>query len=400
MLWVLIGFTVGIFILLYFLFYLLGVNKIFYSFTKEGEMEFVVTGETLHKIMPNLRSYDLEKKKVEVKVLSKDGKTVSGETIFAEQFIQLGENEEKKKKFLGLYWIGLPPYRKILEYTFSWDRLITEASKKEEETKGRTVEYTGIGDLWVSHRSEKLNSLYFRYTYPIVVKGVELAGRITVDIAFNVTVEVVVPVIPIFYLKGRWFLPFTAIFKGIISDRLKNMELKKLEEMDKGVEFNLAVAEKNELLISTTGMKSFQTNYIDYAVAGSAEEKKAATAEKLAELNAKAEVKKAEGNKLAAIEIATGKAEATRLDGIAKAGKLRELMQTANEYDQGAEVLKQQIFAEALTDTDVGVLSLGQGSPLQFAVDTDKAGRNKKKSDKDRTETEMTDKESDEKGGG
>lgn len=399
MLWVLIGFIIGIIILSYFLFYLLGVNKIFYSFVKEGEMEFVVTGETLHKIIPNLRSYDLEKKKVEVKVLNKDEKTVSTETIFAEQFIQLGEKEEKKKKFLGLYWIGLPPYRKILDYVFSWDRLVTEASKKEEEAKGRTVEYTGIGDLWVSHRSEKLNSLYFRYTYPIIVKGVELAGRITVDIAFNVTVEVVVPVIPIFYLKGRWFLPFTATFKGIISDRLKNMELTKLEEMDKGVEFNLAVAEKNELLISTTGMKSFQTNYIDYAIAGSKEEKEAATAEKLAQLNARAKIEAAKGEKTATIEIAMGKAEATRLDGIAKAGKLKELMQTASEYNQGAEVLKQQIFAEALTDTDVNVLSLGQASPLQFAVNTDKAvGNNKKKSNKG-NETEMTDKEPDEKGG-
>lgn len=402
MLWVIIGFTVGILILSYFLFYLLGVNKIFYSFVKEGEIEFSVLGETLHKIWPNLRGYELKKDKVMIDLGKEKDGTTTTETIWADRFFPLPEGKETKKKFLGLYWIGIPPYCKILEYTFSWDRLITEASKKEEEAKGRTAEYTGIGDLWVSHRSELLNSLYFRYTYPIVVKSVELKGQITIDIAFNVTIEVVVPVIPIFFLKGRWFLPFTAAFKGIISDCLKGMELEDFAKMDKGNEFNLAIANNNELLISTTGMKSFQTNYIDYVISGSQEMIKAASAKKIAKLNAEAVVETAKGKAKSEILEAVGKAKSVRLDGAAKARKLDDLMKTANEHDGGVEVLKQQIFTEGLMETEISVLSLGQGSPLQFAVNAENKEEDKKKKvDKNKTtdtNKEIDKKKSDEKG--
>ena len=40
MLWVFIGFIVGILILLYFLFYLVGIEKTLISFVKSNEIEF------------------------------------------------------------------------------------------------------------------------------------------------------------------------------------------------------------------------------------------------------------------------------------------------------------------------------------------------------------------------
>lgn len=382
--WILTGIIIVIFILLYFFFYLLGASKLFYSFVKEGEIEFSVTGETLHEMLANVSGYCLEEDEIEVEIEKENkekGEEGRKEKISVKRFFSLSKGEEKKskKKFLGLYWIGLPPYRKILTYPFSWDRLISKTAKEEEEKRGRAVEYSGIGDIWISHRSEPVSSLFFRYTYPIVAKDIELAGRITIDIAFNVTVEVAVPIIPIFFLKGRWFLPLTAAFRGIISDCLKDFNLDDFGKKDKQKLFNDAVSKQNELFVSITGMEIFQTNYIDYAISGTDDERKAATAKKIAQLNAEAKITEAEGTATARIKVASGEAEAIKLERGAKAFTLQELLESARKHPQGANVLIEQIKTEGLAGFTGDVLSLGQPTPLQIAVnEQDKSKEDKK----------------------
>lgn len=379
--WILTGIIIVIFILLYFFFYLLGASKLFYSFVKEGEIEFSVTGETLHKILANVSGYYLKKDEIEVEIEKENkekGRKGRKEKISVERFFHLSKKEKQKKNLLGLYWIGLPPYRKILTYPFSWDRLISKTAKEEEEKKGHAVEYSGIGDIWISHRSEPVSSLFFRYTYPIVAKDIELTGRITIDIAFNVTVEVAVPIIPIFFLKGRWFLPLTAAFRGIISDCLKDFNLDDFGETDKQKLFNDAVSKQNELFVSITGMEIFQTNYIDYTISGEKEELEAATAKKIAQLKAEAKVAEAEGTAVARITVAEGEAEAIKLERGAKAFALQKLLESAQKHPQGVSVLIEQIKTEGLAGFTGDVLSLGQSTPLQIAVNE----QNKNKEDK------------------
>ena len=174
--------------------------------------------------------------------------------------------------------------------------------KKGEEEKGRIVEFSEVGDQWISHASEEVTSLYHIYTYPIKVKGIELLGLITVDIAYNVKIEAVIPIIPVIFLKGKWFAQFTSIFKGIISDYLRGNSIEGFEAMDKGNEFGAVIYKNNDRFISVTGMKVSDVAYIDYKAGGSVEVQKAVTAEKVAELEGRGRIKTAIAKGIAEIK--------------------------------------------------------------------------------------------------
>lgn len=378
MLWVLIGFTFGIFVLLYFLLYFLGIEKTLISFVKSNEIEFRMKSGTLTKILENVPRFKLEKKDIRLDKLDSNGKVVSTEQMEAEIFTPL-KNEKKKKHFLGIYIVGLPPYYKILKWTFGWDRNITEGQKKEEEEKGRLVEKSEVGDQWISHASEEVTSLYHIYTYPIIVKGIELPGLITIDIAFNVKIEAVIPIIPVIFLKGKWFAQFTSIFKGIISDYLRYTSLNDFEAMDKGSEFGSIICKNESRFVGVTGMKASDVAYIDYRVGGSVEMQEAASAEKVAELKGKGTIKTATANAIAEIKKATGEAKAVRLNGAAKARALKNLLEEASKFPNGVEILREQIRTEATVGFTGDVLSQGATTPLQLAVDTNRGGNKKKK---------------------
>ena len=364
--------VVAIIVSSYFLLLSLGKNKSLFSFTKDGEIEFRMTGGTLNKIMPNVSGYYLEESSVEF-----EREKGVRESITAKRFFPLPNEQKSKKNFLGLFWIGIPP-RKILEYDFSWDMAISKQSSEEEKKKGRAVEETEFGDFWISHRTEIVNSLYFRYTYPIVVRGVELKGIIPIDIAFNVTIETVVPIIPVIFLKGRWFLPFTAIFKGIISDNLKGMEFADFEQIKKGEVLGKAIKKENDRFIRATGMKALNVDYKDYAKSGTEEEKAAISAEKIAQLKARAAIAESEGKSKAIINIAKAEAEKINLERLAKATTLIDLLEAAKGHPKGAYVLIEQIRTEGLEAFGGQVLSLTPTSGLQIAVN---AGDENKKAD-------------------
>ena len=382
MLWVFIGFIVGILILLYFLFYLVGIEKTLISFVKSNEIEFRMRSGTLAKIMENVPRYKLEKKDVKLCKLDSKDNVISTEYIEAEIFVPLEKGEEKKKHFLGIYGVGLPPYYKILKWTFGRDRSITEGQKRGEEEKRRNVEFSEVGDQWISHASEEVTSLYHIYTYPIKVKGIELLGLITVDIAYNVKIEAVIPIIPVIFLKGKWFAQFTSIFKGIISDYLRGNSIEGFEAMDKGNEFGAVIYKNNDRFISVTGMKVSDVAYIDYKAGGSVEVQKAVTAEKVAELEGRGRIKTAIAKGIAEIKKATGKARATRLNGAAKANALKNLLEEANKFPDGVEILREQIRTEATVGFTGNVLSQGATTPLQLAVDTETEEGKKKKTAK------------------
>ena len=353
--WSMFGMILSIIPLLYFLANSLGKSKTILTFPKENEIEVAVRGEKMLKIIPNIQGYGIKNVDLEIDIGSNKFK------VNTPKICPTNDGGIPIRTFLGLALIGpFIPYDRIFTYSFSWDKSITETMSKEEEAKGGKIKKTGFGDLYISSRSEEVNSLYHKYTYPIVVWGTELAGRYPLDIAFNVTIEAVYPVIPVFYLKGKWFSVFSSIFRGLISDIIKGKELKEFETMDKEKDFNERIQNNSSLFEKNTGMRPFYVAFVDYQASGSQAEKDAMSVEKLATINANALREKAKG--LASEITETGKAEAE---------KLKMLLEEASKHPLGAQILIEQTRARAVENFRGNVLSQGTQNPLQFAVGTE-----------------------------
>lgn len=362
--WTILGMILSLIPILYLFLYSLGKAKIILTFAREGEIETRIRGESFLGFIPNIQGYGLVDAEINFNDIDSDGKVLKTTKIETKKICPVSEGGKPIKKIFGLSYVGIfIPFDKILSYTFSWDKAITKTMAEEEKKKGASVEEAGFGDLWISHRTEKVFSLYFRYTYPVIVKNIELAGRYPIDISFNVTVEAVYPIIPIFYLKGKWFIVLVSIFNGIVSDLQRGEELETFEKKEKESFFNEKVKARNDLFLSTTGMKVFNVAYRDYQPSGSPDEKKAASAKKLATFNADALKEKAEGEG----------AEIERV-GEANAKTLRRLLEEAMKHPLGAQVLIEQTRARAIENFKGSVLSQGQ-NPLQFTVDAEKQKR-------------------------
>lgn len=372
--WTVFGLSLGILLFVYLLAFLLGQSKTIITMPKEGEIELAVRGESFLKIIPNIKGYGTKEDEIEADI---GGKIIK---IKTPQICPTEEGGKPPRKFLGLALVGLfIPFDKILRYDFSWDKAISKATADEEKKKGASVEETSFGDLWLSHRTEKVSSLYFRYTYPIIVRNIELAGRYPIDIYFNVTVEAVYPVIPVFYLKGRWFTVLSSKFGGVISDLLRGMELKDFEEMEKEDFFNGKVKEENNIFLKATGMKIFHAAYRDYQPSGTLEEKTAASAEKVAKLRADARKQEAEGE-----------GAALEREGVAKAKNLERLLEQASKHPLGGQILIEQFRKEGLEGFSGNFLSLGQAQPAapMIGVDAGGTGGKNKKTGKKKQEPE------------
>lgn len=154
-----------------------------FLFTKlgSGEIKYIMRGELLHHMI-----HDVRGKKWEKGV----NNTENAKLIP----IPDGEKAEQKKwweeKF-GLYWIGLPPAAKVLNFVIKKTRENTAGQKPEE---------------WID-QIEKEPIEAFRQTFPMpfVFKQIELADRTKVDLLVVGTFEVIKPYIPAIQLKGDYY---------------------------------------------------------------------------------------------------------------------------------------------------------------------------------------------------
>lgn len=351
--WIFIASIVGIGIVSYFLIYLLAKKGIFITFVPSGEIVFIISGNTLRKIIANVDGYDLVK--------------VEGEY----ELIKSSTITKPKRKMI--WWVGLPPYAKILKYQFSWDKIARDEA--EEKEKGGKVEK--FGDTLISHRSGMVKSLYFRYSYPFVVKDIEMVGQFKIDIFFDVVIEAVKPTIPVIFLKGKWLSLFATIIEGRISDYVKTKT-----EIEEGDKFSVAVdkfeaIEKEKMegiilklrskFIEATGMKAVAAKYGDYIIKGLDDIQKVLTERQIANIEKEAIETRADA---AASKITK--------EGKAKAQALENILTAAGKHSQGADVLMMQTFADGIKETEVGVLSLGQAGPqIQIPVSAQKRGEDK-----------------------
>lgn len=345
-------------ILIALMIYGLAKAKKFWGIVPEGEIMFVVTGETLHKTIVNIKDYYLEKELVDIP--SEKGKIIK--TTVKTWKIVLGKDKDKSwfNKNLGIFWGGFWPFFTFHEYWFAWQKTVFS-----EE------------GLIIEHRRELVPSLFFRYTYPVVARGVELRGNIKIDIGAELIIEIVYPYIPVFFLKGNWFAPLISAVEGAIADfgRGKDInefrELEKAKESSKGDNFSNSIKKINSKLEKSIGVRIKEIYYSGYKLSGVTKEvDEATTAKEVARLKAEARREEAKGEKAYHVGVGIGKARA-----------LRAIFSQAQKYPYGMQTLQEQIRTEATVGFTGDVLvnsAPGQQPVIPVIPLTKKDGEKKK----------------------
>lgn len=373
--------------------YCLAKAKKLWAFVPEGEIVFVVAGETLHKTIANVKGHRLVPTKMPIE---EDGKEKMIDTWKIEAGEDTGRSWFNKK--LGLFWLGIYPFFTVHEYWFTWPKSVAGESEGSGEKK--KVEKIGIGGLTIEYRREKVGSLFFRYTYPVVATEVEIMGNIKIDIALELIVEVVYPYIPVFLLKGHWLAPFTSAIEGVIADFGRRMninafrDLKKATKREKPKEKPVEVSEMvetvktttdkkktkqkeeenlveaientNPRLIEATGMRVAVINYQGYRLNVAPEVEKAVTAQEVEKLQAKAKKEKGSGEQSYLQKVGQGKANALSL-----------LIKEAVKHPKGAEILQEQLRTEAVVGFEGSVLVIGSGQGVTPVIPLTGEGKKK-----------------------
>lgn len=348
----LIGFAVWV--------YILAEYGVFVTFIKSGEIVFVEEGKSFYRLIPNIPGYGVDEKN---------------------QIVEISKGGRQLKSFFGIFWVGFYPLRKIHKYDFSWDKVVPKEESVKEKEKGGQIEEISFAGLVISHRSEPVNSIRFKNSYPVVVKDVELAGQMKIDIFFNVIFQTVDPVFSVFILNGKWFSLASGAFTGFISDFIKGMELrpkkgsrmpssKTFEGMEKETEFKRIINENNTSIQEVSGVIASEIVYRDYALSGTPEAKQAAEGLKIAELNAQTAVTTAQGKADAVRKEKEGEADGIRAvkkaeaEGIkevksAEAETLGKKLDVASTHDQGGDVVIAQEYAEAIKNFQGSTIIFG-----------------------------------------
>ncbi|MCC6290485.1 hypothetical protein IT398_00185 [Candidatus Nomurabacteria bacterium] len=149
---------------------LMARNDFIIGFVPEGQIKAVLAGDSLHKLLVNIGGYDYDRELREITPSSK----------------------KKPWRPFGIYWIGLPPFKSVLRYPFSW----VKWDKPEDSAHFALI----------PRNREIVSSLFFRYPYGVQVRGIRLKGNIEVEITLVVTLEIVRPETTLFRIQptGNW----------------------------------------------------------------------------------------------------------------------------------------------------------------------------------------------------
>lgn len=162
------------------------------------EFKFIVAGESLHKILPNLKGAGLDKD---------DRVTTNPKMMSRTYFNPLLEFLRAK---LGVFWVSiLYPIRKVHKFKIDKYRLVQGGSLPADHK---------MSDLVSVEPDVEVDSLRRYIPRPTFISEVELKDGIPVDIVVMTEYEVIIPRIPIFSLKGKFFPLLDAAIEAAVND--------------------------------------------------------------------------------------------------------------------------------------------------------------------------------------
>lgn len=186
--WLVVLEIVLVVVLMPFVAFTLSKWNIFFTRLESGNIKYIYRGDTLRKIIADVR-----------------GKTVQG--------FKLVNGEGGKtwiQRKLGIYWIGFPPFASVKKFKI-------KRRKEHEELAGKS------STEWIRDLGElEVDSLRAVFPRPFLLTEVELQDRQTVDLLVVAKFVVVDAYIPIPELKGEFFELAGSVLKGAIIDILEN----------------------------------------------------------------------------------------------------------------------------------------------------------------------------------
>lgn len=331
-----VGFSIGIV-------YLLAKNDMQLTFAPTGEIKFIESGESVSRVIVNV-----------------PGKTYD----FATDTIRDGATKSHWwTRHWGIVWVSLfYPLKKVHKYDFEYDELQAETDPKTKE-----VVYV------MNHRAyddgNAVNSLYWRYQYPVLAREVEIQGNFQIKVLVNVTFEVIKPVYLIFALKGNW-MPFAvSAVSGFIEaySKGKNFDEFRMAVADDKTDGSLAKFLTGTLILDGS-VRIAETKFVTFDLSGSSETIRTAnTNVAISEINGKAKAAEAKGDAEALVTSATARAQEIKLVGDAEMAIFEKRAQIVGSNPATASVLAAEELSEAIKVAKPQTLVLGKGALMSLA---------------------------------
>ncbi|MDP1625192.1 MAG: hypothetical protein Q8L64_05510 [bacterium] len=374
-----------------------------FTFRRTGEIKFSKDGEVIDTVIAHVPGffYDKENDLMVEEKGSANGQGDETDSKFSRLVKKLASVfvKDAKKDKSGLVLVSLLyPYRRLHSWKFTWTKF---ASKTHSEAGRDRV----FDDYLIEERTEDaIKSLYFQYIYPIVVREIDLKGKIQIKILLQVTLRVRKPLHIIGFYKGNFLSAVISEIKGIVDNGVghtKDIDEWYAEDRESVID-KLLHPYKNKLLQVLGGdLEIVDASYVSFDFDGPNAEinRKAASQKELNRLEGDGTIEKAtkeaEAEKKRAeqeITRAQGAAraaehEATAITSIAaaKAADVRMALEQAAKHPQGVEFLlaRERTAATAafrgstlIMDGSRGgvMVSAGESKPTQGEPKKDKKG--------------------------
>lgn len=342
------------------------------TFIEDGNIGFVVAGETLIDTLANIKDHHY--------------KHTDGQGTVIRQIVSDSDDKQVKKegwqmmaylrKKWGFFWISLfYPAKKIHTFPIYKARLKSKPEAEGTESKTSWTE-------WIEYDPEPVmsTSLWWRIPRPMIIKNVPFQDCQTATLLFYGIFEVVFPYPPIFIFKGKFFVPIEAAVRSKILDFAQTKKLADFIKEPKGPnsafghfvltvndeaetetktqsELALQLPEQKVGIVKQVGLRLIEGRIVTFKL----DDEETATALKaleLRQLEGAANIKAKELQGDAEKALAEREAEAERLRGRGRADALAAMLQAAGE-----NVLTEQMRRDGLTGFQGEVLVIGtQGS--------------------------------------
>lgn len=171
-------------------------GDVLFTKVKEGTAKAIMTGDTFHHFVLSHRGYHLNDPRWKKDPADDryDNSLPAWEIVPNPDVTKPGgkppevyDNRGWLLRKLGLYWVGLPPFRSVYEYNFVWN---------EEK-----VDTTGKPHLW--NREGTTNFIYTsKFPYLVVIDSAETEDRLPLDGMYQLTVQINNPFSALFHTEN------------------------------------------------------------------------------------------------------------------------------------------------------------------------------------------------------
>jgi len=313
---------------------------IHFTFLDETDMAFVIRGQELYKVLIGLKRSDSEKVREKIE----------------EREIKWSDRESSiLAKCLGIYYVSIfYPLFKIHKFSILAEG-IKDGSEGKEIIPGDNMEKL------IYRRQKEVNSLRWRFPRPVIVNGVELADKVTINIIVMTILEIEDPYPPVFTYRGYFFQIVASFVESAVIDLVvgkpKNITYAEFVGMDKGEasDFSSSLCDainagnkaNGKGLPTIMGIKADKAYIFRYDLSAEQKEvEEASRAESVEKMRAQGVVAKAEGN-AKAIEI-NALSEALRFKAI-----IESMVKQEVNPNMAAEVARTIIKTENVRDSKV-----------------------------------------------